>query len=119
MFCRYCGSKLKDGVKFCTNCGQNVLSTSQMAQSPATSQMPSQYNRFPYPPPAAPIVADNTANTVHTQAVILCFISLICCLFPFFNVLESKPINDVLDFFDMDSVSFSLFTFFKIANKNK
>ncbi len=24
MFCRYCGSKLKDGVKFCTNCGQRT-----------------------------------------------------------------------------------------------
>jgi hypothetical protein len=63
MFCKQCGSKLNDGVKFCPHCGtaQDIAPEAPTAQDPGTPEMPNanfngagNHYQTPNPPPQAP-----------------------------------------------------------------
>lgn len=47
-FCRYCGRPLEEGTRFCGNCGANIDSGAEQAQSSAPS---TEQSATPYTPP--------------------------------------------------------------------
>ena len=50
MFCRFCGSELREGAKFCTRCGKQIVAPNPTpATAPTTEQQPA------YTAPAAPV----------------------------------------------------------------
>lgn len=66
MYCRFCGTKIPDNVKFCPECGANLAPVPSAAPeesvpaAPAAPEIPTPYDPTPYDP--APYSADSFAS---------------------------------------------------------
>ena len=66
MYCRFCGTKIPDNVKFCPECGANLAPVPSAAPeesvpaAPAAPEVPTPYDPTPYDP--APYSADPFAS---------------------------------------------------------
>ena len=66
MYCRFCGTKIPDNVKFCPECGANLAPVPSAAPeesapaAPAAPEIPTPYDPPPYDP--APYSADSFAS---------------------------------------------------------
>ena len=66
MYCRFCGTKIPDNVKFCPECGANLAPVPSAAPeesapaAPAAPEIPTPYDPTPYDP--APYSADPFAS---------------------------------------------------------
>lgn len=114
MFCRNCGSKLRDNAKFCAMCGM------QADFAPTAPWPPPPYNMAPRQmAPPTYTTMNSTINKINTGSIIITIIAIIACFLPLFDVFKSEPLNEVLDFFDFESTSFSLYTMMSIATKDE
>lgn len=62
---------------------------------------------------------NSAISKVNTGSIIICVIAVFACFLPILDVFESEPLNEVLDFFDFESASFSLYTMMSIATKDE
>ena len=66
MYCRFCGTKIPDNVKFCPECGANLAPVPSAAPeesapaAPAAPEIPTPFDSTPYDP--APYSADSFAS---------------------------------------------------------
>ncbi|MBQ9894803.1 MAG: zinc ribbon domain-containing protein [Ruminococcus sp.] len=114
MICRYCGHEVKDGTKFCNNCGANLGAEqpmqdiySQNAPQPNNVPEPNQYGQPPFnnnnlPPSDLPVVPmpKRKTNPILVVVIVLVVIGLVAAVFSHLNNDVNRVKNGTIDIDD-------------------